>query len=181
MVNIVLIFIIVIISTKSNFEGTNTNCHFTRPPFPQPPQNSYPSILLRIHDKLLLDNFSSSWPPFTYASYISSYHLHPLYLSMMQTWWRVYFHVSWVKLFIPRTFTLYYLHLWWCQNAMYCTYIDDHSANYVCNICRLHVYFSKAHPWNREIQYKNKTSNACNIWTPVNPIIQGTTCSTFWN
>ena len=66
---------------------------------------------------VFLGNFSSFSHPFTYASYSSSYHPHPLYLSMMQTWWRVFFHVSLMKPFIPRTFTSHYLHPWWCQNA----------------------------------------------------------------
>ena len=41
----------------------------------------------------------------------------------------------------------------------------------------LHVYFSKAHPWNRRYSARIKTSNVCNTWAPVNPIIQGTSCA----
>ena len=39
------------------------------------------------------------------------------------------------------------------------------------------VYFSKAHPWNRRYSARIKTSNTYNIWAPVNPIVQGTSCA----
>ena len=37
----------------------------------------------------------------------------------------------------------------------------------------LHVYFSKAHPWDRRYSARIKTSNIY-IWAPVNPITQST-------
>ena len=41
----------------------------------------------------------------------------------------------------------------------------------------LHVYFSKAHPWNRRYSARIKTSNVYNTWAPVKPIMQGTSCA----
>ena len=45
------------------------------------------------------------------------------------------------------------------------------------NLGCLHVYFSKAHPWNRRYSARIKTSNVYNTWAPVNPIVQGTSCA----
>ena len=100
--------------TKITFWRYQYQLPFHKASFSTTSKNSYPSILLRIHDKLLFGNFSSFLHPFTYASCISSYHLHPLYLSIMQTLWLVYFNVSRVKSFIPRIFTSHNLHPCWC-------------------------------------------------------------------
>ena len=55
-------------------------------------------------------------------------------------------------------------------------YKTDGSTSAGNKLC-LHVYFSKAHPWDRRYSARIKTSNVCNTWAPVNPIIQGTSCA----
>ena len=50
------------------------------------------------------------------------------------------------------------------------------AVKYFSKFC-LHVYFSKAHPWDRRYSARIKTSNLYNTWAPVNPIVQGTSCA----
>ena len=60
---------------------------------------------------------------------------------------------------------------YWDQRLFFFLYKKWH-----LNLC-LHVYFSKAHPWDRRYSARIKTSNLYNTWAPVNPIIQGTSCA----
>ena len=52
-------------------------------------------------------------------------------------------------------------------------YKTDGSTSAGSKLC-LHVYFSKAHPWDRRYSARIKTSNVYYIWAPVlvNPITQ---------